>query len=141
MSSMAPTHDHLAPLRQRLLQHPEVLVAYLFGSTARDDPSARDVDVAVVFGASTDPFRAVLALQQDLEVSTGLPVDVHDLDELPVDLQFRVIDEGSPILVRDDAARVRREVRVMQDYYDFRPYLDRIREGVRARLATDAPRG
>ncbi len=119
----------------RLRQHDEVELAYLYGSAALDAPHPRDIDLAVVFHHGADRLTALLALQQDLEATTGMTVDVHDLDELPVDLQFRVIDEGRPVLVRDEGARVRGEVRIMRAYWDYRPYLDRIREATRARLA------
>lgn len=121
---------------ERLRQHDEVALAYLFGSAADGDGgSANDVDVAVAFGEVADPMRALLLLQQDLEATTSALVDVHDLDALPVDVRFRVIDQGRPVVVRDEAARVRREVRIMREYWDFRPYLDRIREAARSRLA------
>lgn len=127
---------------ERLRQHDEVALAYLFGSAVDGaDGAARDVDVAVAFSDVTDPMRALLRLQQDLEATTGAAVDVHDLDALPVDLRFRVIDQGRPVLVRDEAARVRREVRIMREYWDFRPYLDRIREAARVRLASGARDG
>lgn len=132
--------DRLDALRDRLQQHPEVVVAYLFGSAATQARPPRDVDVAVVFADAVDAFRAVLGLQLDLEASTGVPMDVHDLDALPVDLQFRIIDEGHPVLVRDEDARIRREVRIMRAYYDFTPYLERIRNGAHARLASGSSR-
>lgn len=120
---------------ERLRQHEEVALAYLFGSAADGRADARDVDLAIVFVDVDDPLHALLRVQQDLEAATGAVVDVHDLDALPVDLRFRVIDQGRPVLVRDEAARVRREVRIMREYWDARPYLDRIREAARSRLA------
>lgn len=138
MVSTAPNPDAVL---ERLAQHDEVVLAYLFGSAARGGRPPRDLDLAVSFAEEVGEWDALLSLQQDLEASTGVAVDVHDLDALPVDLQFRVIDEGRPVLVRDEGARVRREVRIMRAYWDFQPYLDRIREGARARLATGTPDG
>lgn len=91
-----------------------------------------------MFAPGVDGFRAALALQVELEQLVHEAVDVHDFYTLPVDLRFRVLDEGTVIVDRDPKARVRREVATMFAYYDFRPYLDRIRAAARQRLAAGA---
>lgn len=133
---MVTSSSELDSVLAHLRLHDEVALAYLYGSAARGAHRPRDIDLAVVFRDGIDRLPALLALHHDLE-STGAPVDVHDLDALPVDLQFRVIDEGRPVLVRDEETRVRREVRIMRAFWDFKPYLDRVREGARTRLASD----
>ena len=138
---MAVTSADLDAVLLRLRQHDDITLAYLFGSAADGDPDARDIDLAIVVTGTDDPLRTVLLVQQDIEAATGATVDVHDLDALPVDLQFRVIDQGRPVLVRDETDRVRREVRIMREYWDLRPYLDRIRDAARARLAAGAGDG
>ncbi len=48
-------------LRAALRRHPRVLVAYLFGSTARGRAGPlSDVDVAVLLAEDGDPFPAYL---------------------------------------------------------------------------------
>jgi predicted nucleotidyltransferase len=130
-------------LEEALWGREEVVTAYLFGSAA--DRSAhrepQDLDVAVVFIDSVvDPFREALHLQVMAERAAGFPVDLQAFDAMPVDVRFRVIDTGQVLVERDPICRIRSEARVMLEYYDFKPYLDRIRKAAlaRARRAADA---
>lgn len=131
---MPPPSAPLDRLRDLLDGHPEVLTAYLFGSMATGAPDPGDADLAVVLAPGTT-FRAALELQSELEAATGVDVDLHDFERLPVDLQFRVIQEGRVLLDRDPARRVRLEVRTHNAFNDFRPYLERLRTAARDRVA------
>jgi uncharacterized protein len=99
-----------------------------------------DLDIAVMFAPGVDGFEAALALHVDMERQIDFPVDVHDFDALPSDLQFRVLKEGIVLVDNDPRARVRREVTAQLMYYDFKPYLDRIRQGAVRRLASSQQR-
>lgn len=134
---VAPTA--VASVRDLLGSHPEVVAAYLFGSTAKGAAEPGDLDIAVLFERATD-LAALLVLQGDLERSADMPVDLHDLDRLPVDMQFRVVQEGVVLVDRDLPLRVRREIRILNDYNDFKPYLDRLRSATRTRLSESARR-
>lgn len=125
-------------LRAALGQRPGIVAAYLFGSAARGAPDARDLDIAVMFTEGSDSFRDALALQVELELRVDFPVDVHDFDALPVDFQFRVLAEGKVLVDRDHSARLRRHVKAQMEYYDFKPYLDRIQAGALRRMAAHA---
>jgi predicted nucleotidyltransferase len=118
-----------------------VVAAYLFGSAARGVAEPGDLDIAVMFASGVDSFEAALALQVDLERELDVPVDVHDFDALPSDLQFRVLNDGIVLVDADRPARVRREVAAQLMYYDFKPYLDRIRRGAVRRIASGATGG
>jgi uncharacterized protein len=118
-----------------------VVAAYVFGSVARGVAEPGDLDIAVMFAPERDGFEEALALHVDLERQLDFPVDVHDFDTLPSDLQFRVLKEGIVLVDTDRRARVRREVTAQLMYYDFKPYLDRIRQGAVRRLAAGAARG
>ena len=125
-------------LAAALHARPEVLTAYVFGSAAGSAGAGsrppRDLDVAVITGGESG-LAELLGLQVELERAAAVPVDLHEFDRLPVDLQFRVVREGSIVVDRDPAARVRNEIRVMNAYHDLAPYLERIRSGTRERLA------
>ncbi len=122
--------------RLRALLHacPDVVTAYLFGS-AVTSTSPRDLDVAVVFGDVTNDLAGTLSLQARLESSLDRPVDLHELDRLPLDLQFRIVQQGILLVDRDPVQRVRKEIRVFDAFNDFRPYVERIRTATRKRLA------
>ena len=121
-------------LRQLLSERDDVLTAYLFGSSVKGAVTPRDVDVAVVLDGPTKA-RTVDQLAVELEAAVGATVDLHVLGELPVDLQYRVVQEGTVLVERDPAQRVRDEIRVMHAHHDFLPHLDLIRRANRARLA------
>lgn len=121
-----------------LAQRSGVVATYLFGSAARGAPDARDLDLAVMFADGVDGFREALYLQVELETKVDFPVDVHDFAALPVDFQFRVLDEGRVVIDHDHRERVRRDVRTQAEYYDFKPYLDRIQAGALRRMAAKA---
>lgn len=116
---------------------PEVLTAYVFGSVVTGADAPRDIDVAVV-GRAAGSLSDLLRAQVELEREVAVPVDLHELDRLPVDLQFRVVREGTVVLDRDPASRVRREIEIMNASNDFAQYLARIRSGARQRLARSA---
>ncbi len=123
--------------RAALERHPEVVVAYLFGSAARGRAGPlSDLDVAVLLGEGADPASAQLDLIGDLAAATGTDrVDVVVLNEAPSELAFRVLRDGRLLLCRDDAARVRHRVRTILEYLDLEPLRRIVAEGLRRRLA------
>lgn len=129
------TAHALEAVRAALAERPGVIAAYLFGSTARGAPEPADLDIAVMFDSAADAFAEVLALQVELERRAGVPMDVHDFGTLPSDLQFRVLDEGVLLCDVDAVERRRRAVRAQLEYYDFKPYLERIQRGALLRVA------
>jgi predicted nucleotidyltransferase len=127
--------------RQLLSSRGGIVAAYLFGSTARGVAEPGDLDIAVMFAPGVDGFEAALALHVDMELQLDFPVDVHDFDALPSDLQFRVLDEGRLLVDIDRRARTRRAVTAQLMYYDFKPYLDRIRQGAIRRMVSGPAHG
>ncbi|GBC87819.1 hypothetical protein HRbin12_01837 [bacterium HR12] len=124
-------------LRSTLERHPEVVVAYLFGSAARGRAGPlSDLDVAVLLAEGTDAASAQLDLIGDLAAATGTDrVDVVVLNEAPNELAFRVVRDGRLLLCRDDAARVRHRVRTTLEYLDLEPLRRIVAGGLRRRLA------
>jgi predicted nucleotidyltransferase len=142
VDSPSPSLQELTDTARQLVASQDgVVAAYLFGLAARGVADPGDLDIAVMFAAGVDPFEAALALQVDLERELDFPVDVHDFDALPSDLQFRVLDEGTVLVDANRRARARREVAAQLMYYDFKPYLDRIRQGAVRRMASGAAGG
>jgi predicted nucleotidyltransferase len=122
----------IAKLKSALDAHPDVIVAYLFGSAARGDlrPSS-DVDVAVL--VSADPAGPTLSslhlsLQSDLHEAAHRPVDLVILNQASPDLIHRVLRDGVLLVERDRSARIRFEVSARNEYFDVLPFLNRYRE-------------
>lgn len=119
----------------------DVVAARVFGSIARGADAPNDVDLAVLFDTSEGTAARCAALADAVELATGLPVDCHDFEALPLTLRFRVLREGELVVDRDPARRARVEAKTMLAYYDFEPYLARIRRAAVERLARGDSRG
>jgi predicted nucleotidyltransferase len=126
-------------LRRALAARPEVLEAYIFGSTARgDEQEHSDVDVAVFVepGARPEaPFGYAASLAAELMRDAGLAkVDVVVLNDAPPLLYGRVLNEGVRLVARDLAATTTREGRALSRYCDYLPQLAKIEAAHRARI-------
>jgi predicted nucleotidyltransferase len=137
---MVDTEATRARLREHLASEEVVETAYLFGSLARGSEAPRDADVAVVFapGVAAELMQ-LLALGHRTELAADFPVDLHDFERLPLNLQHRVIAEGELLVDRDPRRRVTREERILVMYPDFARALDIIRQGELTRLTASAP--
>jgi predicted nucleotidyltransferase len=96
-----------AGIAKVLADEPDVIFAYLFGSTLSAD-SVRDVDVAVLL----DPQRtgtqgyvdAKLRMMARLEPLIGIQVDVVILNDAPLGLRLAAV-RGVVVHSRDEATR------------------------------------
>lgn len=112
-----------------------VETAWLFGSGARPGETPRDIDLAIRLRVpDEDALRVLLGLGHRLERAAGQAVDLHDISALPLQVRFRILGEGKLLLDRDAIARQRWEVATMMAYWDFEPYLKRMREATLERL-------
>ena len=104
------------------LRREGVVLAYLFGSVARqDDGPLSDVDIAILFGRDMSPdeaFDAACRLSAELPSLLECPTDVVILNTAPPLLRYVVIDEGVPIINEDDSLRVEFEARTINEYLD-----------------------
>lgn len=107
---------------------PDLVAAYLFGSTARgQDHTLSDVDVALLFRdglSDADRFARTLEIGGALEVALRRPVDVVALNRAPPALCFQVLRHGRLLLERDRTARCLFVMHALNRYYDAKPYLD-----------------
>lgn len=136
-----PDRDSIVEmLRTHFATHRAGIVsAWLFSSVARDAgrPDS-DLDVAVLY--ERDPpltlDHSAAAAAAEIELVTGIPVDLVILNRAPVDLVHRVLRDGILLVEHDRDARVRFEVRARNEFFDLKPHLDRyrrIRESVHGR--------
>jgi len=106
-----------------------VVVAYLFGSTARGEASClSDIDIAVLFDdalTKKEAFDLQLKLIVDLgDLLKTKNVDLVVLNNSPLLLAFNIIRDGI-ILKSDEKKRVSFETRIMSRYYDEQYYIER----------------
>jgi hypothetical protein len=133
--------DIVARLREaagRELGGSPVLVAYLFGSvaTGRARPDS-DVDVAVVLEPSEPSERYLelsLELARRLAAASGVGgIEVVVLNDAPLPLRGRAVQQRVTLFSRDEPFRVRFESKVTREFLDFQIHAEELdREVLRA---------
>ncbi len=123
-SNITDIQKKLQPLFQK---EKGVLFVYLFGSQAlgRVDFES-DVDLAMYFDKRkiNDFFKKRLFLIGEIQAILKRPVEVVVLNETKSTfLKFVIIKEGKVIFERDLSMRVDFELKTMQEYYDFAPFI------------------
>jgi len=140
--SHSPPRQILDQLREALpavLSGYEVIAAYAYGSVVRERLTPfSDIDVALVLResrSSYDRLMLELSVQEALEAATGLsPFDVRVINEAPLDVRGRIVQEGILLYERDRHDRVSFEVRVRKLYFDFAPAAYALREAFLQRV-------
>ena len=111
-----------------LSEEKDILFTYLFGSAIRGGFNKKsDLDIAVYFNDRMTPdeqFQKRLHIIEHLQNRTGKNVEVINLSEInSIFFKFVIIKEGKVILEKDHSRRVDFELKTMNDYYDFQPFL------------------
>lgn len=117
-------------------------MAYLFGSRARgEEDEHSDADVAVLLYG-----RRGLLEQERLADRLARALGVEDvdlivLDEAPLELRGRVIQEGRVLYSADEPRRVAFEVLTRSLYFDFLPTLEAHTRRYLRQVASEGLRG
>jgi uncharacterized protein len=105
-------------IREFRHEYPEVRLAYLFGSQARDQARFdSDVDVGIVVKGKADPLLD-LRLADKLSAALGRPVDVVVLNQASAILQHEVIRDGVRLFEGSSMERRLYELAAFKDYVD-----------------------
>ena len=114
-----------ALIRQVLKKHPQIILAVLFGSLARDTAGIdSDIDLAVSAGKPLD-VNEKMQLIMDLAESIGRPVDLVDLMTVGEPLLGQIIKGGRKVL-GDDTRYALILSKHLFNQADFMPYRNRI---------------
>ena len=114
-----------ALIRQVLKKHPQIILAVLFGSLARDTAGIdSDIDLAVSAGKPLD-VNEKMQLIMDLAESIGRPVDLVDLMTVGEPLLGQIIKGGRKVL-GDDSLYALMLSKHLFNQADFMPYRNRI---------------
>jgi hypothetical protein len=115
-------------LKKVMEKDKEVLFAYLYGSYVQDSVHFQsDIDLGVYLKPSD--IKEYIKKEEELtiELVTKIHMDRIDLrilNVLPLLLQYNILKDGIPIFVRDDKERVDFETRVMNRFFELKPYID-----------------
>lgn len=110
-------------------RHDQIKLAYLFGSTAREDGGKlSDIDIAVYFDGADKRQMAELKLKLLAELSQALETDQIDLVVLNTteqpELKYQIISEGELICEREPY-KIMVEPLILNEYFDFQMILRR----------------
>ena len=114
-----------ALIRRVLKKHPQILLAVLFGSLARDDAGIdSDIDLAVSTDRPLD-VNEKMQLIMDLAESIGRPVDLVDFMTVGEPLLGQIIKGGRKVLGGDSLYALMLSKHLFNQA-DFMPYRNRI---------------
>ena len=129
MISKGDMKKRLQALTETIKDYPEIDVLYLFGSHATNTVNLlSDIDLAILLGKNVEPgeyfdlrlkFIAIFAELLGMDA-----IDVVILNNAPSHLAFRIISLRDILYERNPAHRVEFELRVVNQFLDFRPFLE-----------------
>jgi predicted nucleotidyltransferase len=130
--------DLLAITKEVMEKDEDVLFAYLYGSYVHNSIHFEsDIDVAVYL----NPSNIKKYIKKEEELATLLIAQLHSdkidlriLNISPFLLQYNILKEGILIFVRDEPERVDFENRVMNRFFELKPYLDECKQMLSLRI-------
>lgn len=133
LSCVPMLHSYFASLDQ-------VLIAYLFGSHARNQAGPEsDVDIAVLLHEPIDDDDCfAMRLNMIADVSDVLKyqeIDVIILNQASLVLRYHVVHDGLVLYCRDEQTRIMFTSRCVMEYLDFKPMLERQQRAILKRLS------
>lgn len=121
------TLDKVSSALEEMIQDSSVIACYLYGSYARGEATPlSDLDIAILWTKEApvkERKRELLRLSEKLSGQLGHDVDVRNLNEAFLELQFRVISEGKVVLCKDERRRLEFEDRAVMHFLDFKPMI------------------
>ena len=130
----------LDDLRDRAASLPEIQLAVLFGSTAREQAGPRsDVDIALRLDPDSSKSRTLT--EAELGRAAGRPVHIVFLDEAPPLLRFEIARDGVLLLERTPHLWVDFKAKAMVDWWDWAPIARRMHAEAIRRLREKVAHG
>ena len=97
-----------------------VSAVYLFGSYAKGTQRPySDIDICVITDGIDEKTKGEILMHASRKIET------HILSDLPLNIQFRVFQEGKPLQINSRKKFLETRFNVMRAYQDFRPRLER----------------
>lgn len=100
-----------------------VIAVLLFGSYARKEHSYRDVDVAILLDKGADHQKAQRRYEDAAGNFENRTIDVSILNEMPLDVQSRILNESVVLYERDNTKLYEYSISIVDKWSDFKPRL------------------
>lgn len=120
-------------LKRFLQQEEGILFCYLFGSQATGTSiSKSDIDIGLFFDKDQvdDFFEKRLELIGEISKILKKDADIVVLNTASSFLRYVVLKEGKIIFERSQDKRVDFELKALNDYFDFKPVLEKYNQRV-----------
>ena len=114
-------------VKEVMAKDQEVLFAYLYGSSVHADLPGGDIDLALYLRLKD--IKPCVKKEEEITATLAVKlhtdkIDLRILNVSPFLLQYHILKEGVVIFSRDEAERVDFETRVMDRFFELKPYLD-----------------
>jgi len=125
-------------LKEALAEDGDILFAYLYGSRVyRSTHFESDVDIAVYL----KPSEVKEYIKKEKELTSTMitklhtdRIDLRILNVSPFLLQYKIIKEGIPIVIKDEFERADFEIWVMNRFFELKPHLDEYKQMLSLRI-------
>ncbi len=130
---------HVESIIKVLENENDILFAYLFGSYAKGTQNEKsDIDIAVYLIdesiLETDPlYPSRLAIKIE-NIPVKRKVDIRILNGSTLRFRYQILMHGKLLHSKDEKRRIEFETSSLDQYYDFKPHIDRYDAARRARL-------
>jgi predicted nucleotidyltransferase len=126
-NKMLPPEEIINAVSHYLARQPDIAAAYIFGSLARGRFRAgSDIDIAILYNRDDVDKLARFERRLDLEIALEeiihRPVQVIDLEQAGLQLQYQVRKYGKVIVEKDKKLRVNFEVNTRRLYFDMQQF-------------------
>ena len=116
--------------------HPNILAAYLFGSTANQTAGVNsDVDVAIrlAHGLSADQqLELRLELMDEVEACFNRRADIVVLNHASLKMIRQVLTSGELLFASEEEAERLYTIQKRKEYFDFKYYIEKDRRELRS---------
>jgi len=133
--------DKLANLTRFLEKDPDILLAYLFGSQAKNEAGPlSDIDLAILLtpASKKDIFAKKLNLLREFtKIFARDDIDLVILNEAPLVFKYHILKDGKPLYIYDEELHLRLIQKTISEYLDFKPVLDFHYQALQKRIEDD----
>ena len=108
--------EEVSDIAKEIAKNKNVKAVYLFGSQVSGKVHGlSDIDLCVITDGRDGKFA----------YSAGDNVDISIFDMLPVPIQFRVLKEGKPLVIKDQDFIYNLKIKTIQEYLDIKPLINK----------------
>lgn len=108
--------EEIPEIAKEIAENKHVKAVYLFGSYASEKQHIlSDIDICIITKDDNE----------DVKYPATDNLDVSYFHRLPLIIQFRVLKEGKPLVVKDDNFILKLKSRVLREYIEFLPSINK----------------